>query len=130
MKPPSVLDGELINEWIYGPPGSGKTKYVFDTYDIDNLYIKNAKTKWWDGYNGQEIVLIDDFDMDCVHQGHYLKIWADRYPVNCEVKGGSRLIRPKKIIVTSNYTIGQLFFDSEMAAAINRRFKSIHMTTD
>lgn len=82
--------------------------------------------KWWDSYIDQEEVLIDDVDYNQANWiGNFLKIWADHYPFIAEFKGGSRLIRPKKIIVTTQYSIENLFNDSELQAALNRRFRLI-----
>ena len=41
-------------------PGSGKSSGVRRDYG-DSLYVKDA-TKWWDGYAGEETVVIDDWD--------------------------------------------------------------------
>ena len=57
--------------------------------------------------------------------GDYLKIWADRYGFRGEVKQSSTVIRPKKIIVTSNYTPQELFPDPNVYQPIMRRFKLI-----
>lgn len=64
------------------------------------------QNKWWDGYDNEPIIVLDDLD----HQGgqclgHYLKIWADKYPFTAEVKGGRVYPEYTHIIVTSNYTI-------------------------
>lgn len=37
----------LEHEWIWGEPGTGKTRGVWDKYP--DLYVKNLN-KWWDGY--------------------------------------------------------------------------------
>lgn len=80
--------------------------------------------KWWDGYTGQKVVLIDDLDSDCL--GHYLKIWADRYKCSGECKGSTIPLAHQTLIVTSNYSIDALFKDQVLIDAITRRFKLIN----
>lgn len=109
--------------WIYGPPGTGKSHYARQHYG-DSLYLK-AQNKWWDGYQGERNVLLDDFD--CKVLGHYIKIWADKYCFMAEAKGSSMQIRPWNFIVTSNYTIEQLFEDPILIDAIKRRFYTINI---
>jgi len=70
-------------------------------------------------------VIIDDLDTDCL--AHYLKIWADKYSCTGEIKGGTIPLLHESLIVTSNYSIDELFKDDNMALAIRRRFKVIHM---
>lgn len=96
---PSNLD-ETCGFWIYGPSGTGKTTQVNKI--APNAYLKNCN-KWWDGYDGQDDVIIEDFDKVHKHLAHYLKIWADWKAFSAETKGGHISIRPKRIIVTSNY---------------------------
>lgn len=61
-------------------------------------------------------------DSECL--GHYLKIWADHYPCTGEVKGSTIPLTHKKLIVTSNYTIAELFKnDIKMVEPLQRRFE-------
>lgn len=108
--------------WIIGPPGSGKTTAAYQ-YSTE-IYIK-SQNKWWDGYDGQEVVLLDDFDKGGTVLSHYLKIWADTViPVKGEVKGGTVPLFYKNFIVTSNYAIEDLWpGEEEVIAALKRRFK-------
>ena len=120
-----IMDGELQNEWLWGEAGTGKTRTAWE--QNPNLYVKSIN-KWWDGYNDQETVLLDDWDPRHEMLTQYLKTWADRYPFRAETKGSSMMIRPKKIIVTSNYSIDQCFSNPEDAEAIKRRFHSVHFS--
>lgn len=117
-----TVNSTLENYWIYGPTGSGKSSYARATFD--NLYIK-SQNKWWDGYAGQDNVLIDDLHPSWVGM-HQLKQWSDHYPFQAEVKNSSMFINPKRIIITSNYHPDECNFKPEDLEPIKRRFKIIH----
>ncbi len=85
--------------WIYGGTGLGKTRFVYDKWNIDDIYIKNM-TKWWDGYEQHEVVLVDDYRRDFC-KFHELLTLTDRYPCQREIKGGTVQINSKFIIFTS-----------------------------
>ena len=60
-----------------------------------------------------------------------MKIWADCYAFQYESKGGGGMGRPKRLIVTSNYTIRDIFGEDEaMCEAITRRFEVIELTLE
>ncbi len=83
--------------WIYGATGIGKTRYVYEHFK--DIYTKNM-SKWWDGYEQQQTILIDDYRKDLC-KFHELLTLTDRYTCQREVKCGSVQINSKYIIFTS-----------------------------
>lgn len=95
--------------WMCGPPRSSKDYGVLQLADMSKVYLK-CLNKWWDGYQNQPYVLISDVQPSHSQWlGYFLKIWCDRYPFNAEIKGGTILIRPKKVFVTSNFMLDAVF---------------------
>lgn len=84
---------------FWGPTGTGKSRRAWEEAGMD-AYPKDPRTKFWCGYDGQENVIIDEFRGN-IDISHLLR-WLDRYPVIVEIKGASRVLRAKKIWITSN----------------------------
>lgn len=111
----------LENEWWWGATGTGKSKELWRLYPD---HYQKSLNKWWDGYQGQEVVAIEEWSPKNEVTSSFLKIWADRYPFCAEIKGGTlQKIRPSKIIILSNYTIDQCFNNNQDLDPIRRRFK-------
>jgi hypothetical protein len=128
-KTPDDLE-ECCGVWIWGPSGSGKSHMARGPdYCAEGCkpYDKSL-TKWWDKYNKEDVVLLDDVD-PLRHQwlGSHIKRWADKYAFPAEVKFGFINIRPKTIIVTSQYPLNAMFPDVETYDAVKRRFKVVHI---
>lgn len=125
----NVWEGELRqkNFWIWGPPGTGKSRWAWN--QGGNIYLK-SQNKWWDGFHLEEynIVLLEDWPNDKAMLAPNMKTWADRYKFIAEVKGGTIWVAPGKyrLVVTSNYSIEQCFNPGDVDA-IKRRFNEIHI---
>lgn len=87
-----------------GEPGSGKTRKAHEDHPgLFEVPISNG-TLWFDGYDGDEVVLFDDF----LGAGSKMSLdntlkFFDRYVRKIPVKGGHAWYSPTTIIVTSNY---------------------------
>lgn len=109
----------------YGPTGTGKSRTAWDNAGFD-AYPKDPRTKWWDGYQGQEKVVMDEF-RGAIDISHLLR-WLDRYPVLVEVKGSSVVLRAKVIYITSNLHPSAWFpaLDHDTLSALLRRINITH----
>lgn len=85
-------------EWFYGRTGTGKSRAASD--ENPNSYWKNPSHHWWDGYEHQETVIIDDYRCDFCKFSELLRLF-DRYPYQVQVKCGTREMVAKKIVVTA-----------------------------
>ncbi len=109
----------------WGPPEAGKSRVAWDAHP--DLYEK-SKNKWWDGYDGEEAVLIDDFDPATQDwRFDYMLTLLDRYPMKVEVKGGMVQFRSKKVYITSNFNPFHWFPGRKNRAAFFRRVSRIYV---
>lgn len=93
---------------LYGPTGTGKTKYCWDTFP--DLYSKPPSTRWFDGYEAGKVVLLDDF---CGASSKvsvlYLLQLLDRYPFMVEAKGKYVPFMAEQVLITTNYHPSQWY---------------------
>lgn len=126
LKSEQTLVCERICLWIYGKPGTGKSWAARHEYG-DKIYLKQ-QNHWWQGYNGEPVVLIDDFDTGGACLSHHLKIWSDTYSFTAEIKGGHCYPVYHTLIITSNYLPEEIWCNridndqSTLVSAIRRRF--------
>lgn len=122
---PSPEDHGGYGVWLYGKTGTGKSYQARQRYP--GAYLKISNNKWWDSYHGQDHVILDDLDKKHDYMCYHLKIWADRYSFVAETKGSSVIIRPKTIVVTSNYHPSEIWDSASDLEPILRRFKIEHI---
>jgi len=108
----------------FGATGTGKSRRAWDEAGLD-AYAKDPRTKWWDGYKGQNHIVIDEF-RGAIDISHILR-WFDRYPVRVEKKGGSYPLCATTIWITSNLSPDAWYseLDSETKQALQRRLTNI-----
>lgn len=103
-----VLGGERGNETrvpeilvYWGDSGAGKSMRarLMDP-DLYNVPVHEGGVTWFDGYDGQETILFDDF-CGGMKYSQMLR-FCDIYPLQVQTKGGFVNLNHKRIIITSN----------------------------
>lgn len=98
---PQERPGISLGRVYWGSTGTGKTHRAWEEAKaMGAVYIKSPSTKWWDGYKGQEQVILDEFDGQ-IGITHLLR-WLDKYPCSVEIKGGQVPLKALHFWITSN----------------------------
>lgn len=85
-----------------GGTGTGKTRKAYDDYpDLYSVPCAKGSGTYWDDYDGQETVLVDEMYGNRFSWGFLLRL-CDRYAMKVPVHGSSVEFTSKRIIFTSN----------------------------
>lgn len=104
--------------WLWGATGVGKTRQVME---MESVYKLDPPYQWFDGYEGEDILLLDDFDNETIARGMLLNI-LDGYRLRLPIKGGHTWAEWTKVFVTSNeHPTAYILWDK----ALERRVTSV-----
>lgn len=111
---------------LWGNAGVGKTRYVYDKWH--DVWANSAPDlKWFDGYQGQEVALLDDF-RGAADFGWLLRV-LDIYPLQVPIKGGFVQWCPKIIVLTSNLPPAQWYcMEGDLQPLLRRIHVTVHVT--
>jgi len=112
---------------LYGPTGTGKTDLCHRIFP-DIYCVADMKHPWFDGYNRQAHILLDEMgpDMMCINS---LKKLLDKYKHSVPVKGGFVPLCTSVIMITSNYTLDEWYPRAKPMdyLALARRVRQFHI---
>lgn len=114
--------------WYYGETGCGKSEKAFENYNPLTHY--KYTEEWWDGYTGQETLIIDELRGDTIRFRELLAL-ADKHPHY--VKRRCREPIPflaKQIIITSALHPKDIFTNlsaDDKLDQLYRRFKIVKL---
>lgn len=118
--PPAEMRKEMKTcVWLYGESRAGKST----TARQKPHYLKLGN-KWWDGYQHQSRVVLDDLGKEAAKAlTDKIKLWADPgFNQIGETKGGAMLLDYDEFIVTSNYHPFDIWGNTEDYEPIMKRF--------
>lgn len=115
--------------WYTGPTGAGKSHKVFDNYHPDTHYVKNLNEDWWDGYKGQEYVILNEFRGQ-ISFSELLDL-ADKWPKTVKWRGKESVpFLAKYVLVASIKTPQDVYrrqCEDEPWGQFHRRFEVIEL---
>ncbi len=109
-------------QFITGATGTGKSTYVkhiVDIYDITAYWYNDNHNGWFDGYDGEEYIILDEF-AGLTPLNTMLRLF-DNQPLQVQVKGSYVAIHASKFIVTTNLSVYDLYRGNAQHAAFERR---------
>lgn len=116
-EPPVVI-------WLHGPTGTCKTRTATEygklLFPSEPLWLSSDAGKWFDGYDGQSVAIVDDLRRDSFNFAFLLRL-LDRYDMRVEYKGGMSPWIPKLIFVTAPHAPAGLYINAEDLTQVTRR---------
>lgn len=122
------LNKDVKCVWIQGP-STADNRGRAHTLALGHGVFLKEHNDWWDGYNGEDTVLIEDFtpthSQEIFHVVRQLvKRWTFPAQIRFQVR---KIIRPQCVIVTSNFTPEECFRTEPNTEFIQSCFEVIHM---
>jgi len=98
--------------WIYGPTGRGKSHEAFQGFSPSTHYLYTDDGGWWDGYVGQETVIINDFRGKIPYD--YMLQLIDKWPFNVRRRNREPFpFTSKRVIITSSLSPEDVYHNRE-----------------
>jgi hypothetical protein len=113
--------------WLWGTTGVGKSHRAFEGFSPETHYVLPDDRGWWDGYTGQETVIVNEFGDELT----YTRILdlVDKWPCWVPQRGKPPVpFLAKKLIVTSSCEPCYAFrSNGYKPAEFERRFKIVNL---
>lgn len=118
----AVRDWPTEMHILWGEPGTGKTRSVWEKgLTVFPMPQPQGSSIWFDGYEGQDILLLDDY------YGwlplHLILKLGDRYPLRVPIKGGMVDFTSKYLYITSNKPWEEWYKWSELGNSLQGAFR-------
>lgn len=99
---------EMRCEFWKAPPGVDLAGMIYAKYGFKKVYTISDYSYIWDGYEGQDVVLFDDIDVDRIRHKD-LKRWLNVYPIDLHCRFQNKPAKYTKVFITSHDSFDLLF---------------------
>lgn len=124
-----LVKNKIKGKWIdrnvcvrWGDPGTGKTRWVKENFNYFEP-IMNESRVWFDGYNGEDTILLDEFKWERYNLEDLLKLCDGYNPVRVETKGGTITLQHTNVFIISNCEPASWY--GSLPSQLRRRIKDI-----
>ena len=91
---------DITVHYLWGDPGVGKTRYIYDNNPIESIYRVTDYRHPWDEYEGQSVLVLDEFDGQ--FRWDQLLVFLDRYPVMLPARYNNHVACFTEVWIISN----------------------------
>lgn len=98
---------QLSTTYIFGTTGSGKTRFIMETYGYENVYRITDYEHPFDSYKGQDIIMFEEFRSD-LKISDMLK-YLDGYPVELPCRYNNKVACFTKIYIITNIPLKEQY---------------------
>lgn len=99
IQPKGPLFREVKIVILWGEPRCGKTR---EAMNCDSVFKLDWPYKWWDGYENEDRIIIDDYKEGTLDREYLLNI-CDGYRMRLETKGSHTWAKWSEVYITSNF---------------------------
>jgi len=96
---------QVYVEVINGPPGTGKSHLTMNRWLGEDIYRKTeGMGDWFEGYKGQKVLVLDDFDGSWMSAAKLMQI-MDGYILRLPIKGTHAIALWVHVVIVSNLDV-------------------------
>lgn len=105
---------------LWGGAGAGKTRLALETDPMCYYHTYNEGHQWFNGYDGQKVILFDEF-YGQIRYSNFLK-YIDGYRFRLPTKGGYTWKMWETVIICSNQN-PEFWYSKGITPALKRRYE-------
>lgn len=111
---------ETEGVWYTGPTFAGKSHAAFEGFDPSTHFVKCLADEWWDGYAGQETVILNEFRGE-IKFGELMAM-CDKWPYTVRRRGREPVPFLARVVKVATIMSPEEMWPGQPLDEFNRRF--------